>query len=329
MRAKRTGRDYHGVLGYARTVRRFLLALLLFSRVALAQSAEDKAAADALFEAGKRLYDAGKYADACPKFADSQRLDPGIGTLLYLGECEHRSGKSASAAKAFRQALETAQKQNDKRAAVAKKSLDALSPSHLTIVVESAVPGLELERDGAPATAGTFEVDGGTHTIAARAPGYERFEKSATVPMESAEITITVPKLAPISSGTPHEKEKEQGATSTVAETPPRSSPLKPIGIVTASTGVAGIAIGSIFGLLALNDWNSSNDPNVGKCDPNSGGCRTQKGVDLRAEANTFGAISTVGLIAGGVLIATGVVLFLVAPSSKRVVTARGIEFAF
>ena len=43
--------------------------------------------ADALFNAGRSLLEAGEYADACPKFAESQTLAPGLGVTLYLADC--------------------------------------------------------------------------------------------------------------------------------------------------------------------------------------------------------------------------------------------------
>ena len=50
--------------------------------VARAQSKDDIARADALFNAAKALTDAGNYADACAKFAESKRLAPGLGVTL-------------------------------------------------------------------------------------------------------------------------------------------------------------------------------------------------------------------------------------------------------
>ena len=75
-----------------------LLVALASARTSLAQtSAADKATAQALYDEGKRLMDAGQYAQACPKFAESARLDPSSGVELALGLCYEGQGKIASA----------------------------------------------------------------------------------------------------------------------------------------------------------------------------------------------------------------------------------------
>jgi len=61
------------------------------------QSAGDKAAAQVLFERGKQLASEGDHASACPKFEESQRLDPGVGPMFNLADCYERTGRTASA----------------------------------------------------------------------------------------------------------------------------------------------------------------------------------------------------------------------------------------
>ena len=96
-----------------------------------AQSAgpQDRAAAESLFQAGKRMLAAGKVADACRKFEESQRLDPQGGTLLALGMCHEKEGKLATAWVEYREAGAAAKAANrPDRAAIANKAAAAIEP---------------------------------------------------------------------------------------------------------------------------------------------------------------------------------------------------------
>src|SRR5690242_4971467 len=72
-------------------------ALVLSSGVAQAAEQRDAAAAEALFEEAKRLFEQGDHGAACPKFSESYRLDPATGALFALALCHERAGKIASA----------------------------------------------------------------------------------------------------------------------------------------------------------------------------------------------------------------------------------------
>src|SRR5258706_2634131 len=64
----------------------------------------DKAAAQTLFDDGRKLMAAGKFGEACPKLAESQTLDPGVGTPVNLADCYEPGGQTASAWTAFLEA---------------------------------------------------------------------------------------------------------------------------------------------------------------------------------------------------------------------------------
>ncbi|HZU83694.1 MAG TPA: hypothetical protein VE987_12290, partial [Polyangiaceae bacterium] len=53
--------------------------------------------AETLFNEGKRRMAAGDFAGACPKLAESYRLDAGSGTLTALAVCHEGLGRTASA----------------------------------------------------------------------------------------------------------------------------------------------------------------------------------------------------------------------------------------
>src|SRR5215472_11856203 len=104
-----------------------LLATLSFPAVANAQKSADAARAEALFAEGRKLMSSGDYAAACPKFADSQALDPAPGTALNLAACYEKAGKLASAWAAYKTAQASAEAAGQRaRADAAKKKAAAL-----------------------------------------------------------------------------------------------------------------------------------------------------------------------------------------------------------
>src|SRR5579863_6674110 len=107
----------------------FAIGLSLCSRgEARAQTKDELARADALFNAGKALTDAGQFADACAKYAESKRLAPGIGVTLYLADCYEHIGRTASAWTEFRSAEGLARERGDKRSEVARTHAQQLEP---------------------------------------------------------------------------------------------------------------------------------------------------------------------------------------------------------
>src|SRR5829696_5855787 len=110
--------------------RRLCLAVVVVfahPAVALAQTAADEPTAEALFTEGRRLLAERRYAEACAKLAESQRLDPAIGTLLNLADCHEKNGQTASAWARFREAAEAARRAGDAtREKVAARRASAL-----------------------------------------------------------------------------------------------------------------------------------------------------------------------------------------------------------
>src|SRR5947209_1281523 len=111
---------------------------------ALAQSP----AAAALFAEGDHLMEVGKYAEACEKLVASNRIEPGAGTLIRIGQCREKTQQLASAWSAYDEGL--ARAKDPKKRAFAAERVAALEPrlSRITISV-AAVTGLVIARNGA------------------------------------------------------------------------------------------------------------------------------------------------------------------------------------
>ena len=93
------------------------------------------------------------------------------------------------------------------------------------------------------------------------------------------------------------------------------------MGLVLGGVGVAGIAVGTVFGLLTVS---ASNRQNTDCASATS--CASYKdAASDHSTAKTDGAISTVGFIAGGALLAGGAIFFFLsgAPSSEQATSSR------
>src|SRR4051812_37121593 len=190
--------------------RRLISRLLLLGSLGLSAQARaqsgDSAVAQALFDEAKALMAGGQAAAACPKLEESQRLDPRSGTLINLASCYEQTGRLASAWGRYVDAAASAKLQgNSEREQVARERAAALVPrlSKLAIVLApalSALPGLELRRDGAvvgqPAWGVALPSDPGQHKVSATAPGHRPFEATVTVAGEGQTSTVNVPELA-------------------------------------------------------------------------------------------------------------------------------------
>src|SRR5687768_17415934 len=143
---------------------------MLLSVPALAQ--DPKAAAVLAYDEAEKSMAAGKISEACAKYAESQRLDPQLGTLLHLADCYEQNGQTASAWGAFREASEIAEKRQDPRHDLALERTRALEPKvpKLQIdVPENADPALSVERNGVAIGAALWNAplptDPGTYSI--------------------------------------------------------------------------------------------------------------------------------------------------------------------
>lgn len=303
-------------------------ALLLLSRAAHAQATgQDVATAQALFDEGKRLMAANNHAEACPKLVESQRLDPGGGTLFAIALCHEAEGKTATAWADYTVALAEARKDGRKdREQAAADRVKGLEPrlTRLRIVITQKTPGLELMRDGGLVGEAQWglalPIDPGEHAFTARAPGKVEWKDTFDVRGEGRTVDVTIPALndAPKPPAAPALAPVTVPPPPTSERPPAEPSMQKTWAIVAGTAGLVSIGVGLGFGFAATSKWSDAE----AACPNNR--CTNPADTTLGDDAGAAADVSTVlvGLGAGAVL--AGVILWLTAPRDS----SRGVRIA-
>ncbi len=304
-----------------------LAAALALGASAWAPSAraQDQAApAESLFADGRALLAQQKYPEACAKFAESEKLDPAVGTLLNLGDCYEKMGRIATAWAVFKQA--TSMARTAKQPAREKLAADraaALEPGipRLAIHVPHPVPGLEVRRDGlvvgeaewSGALASAVTIDPGAHDIVVVAPGKKAWTTHVVLEAHGQTSTVDVPELEgdELADRAPLKPPSAEAVSVEAVNTHDRNVQ-RAIGLLIGGAGVVTAAIGVPFGARAI----TLNNTAKGEC-PTNMTCTMQGQTDSQS-AQTSGLLSTVLVAVGAGLVAGGVVVFLTAPAARR-----------
>jgi hypothetical protein len=297
-----------------------------------AQAQDTEATATALFDDGRKLMTQHRYAEACPKLAQSERLAPSGGTLINLAECYEHTGQTASAWAAWKDAAAranaagkaSAEKSALLRAAAVEPTLSKLT---ITVATDSDVAGLQVRRDGVPVghsdLGAALPVDPGTHVVEASAPKKKAWSGKVEVAAKQTDARVTVSLIDEVEAAPPPPAASAQMSAPMQASLPPAEtsagSTQKTVAIVIGGVGVAGLAIGTVFGLQAK----SKNDEAL-----QSQNCRTSKlcsptGLSLTDDAKGAATASTIAFAIGGAAVATGAILWLTAPHASRATGLR------
>jgi hypothetical protein len=299
------------------------IALLLAARAGYAADPREQQLAQALFDEARQLMEQKRFSEACPKLAESQRLDPGGGTLLNLAVCHEKEGRLATAQTEYGEALSVAVRDGRKdREAIAKERLAAIEGKvpRIAIVVPPAadVEGLEVKLDGLVLRRAAWGVatpaDPGLHTVEATAPGRKAWSAQAPVPNAPEKKTIEVPVLEPLGALPPPAVQYVPAPAPAPA---PSGSPVAPpvftweashpnaMFYVVLGVGVVGAAVGTVTGVLALNANSTAKDG----CNAERHFCKDQTSLDAASSARTFAWASTGAFVVGAV---AGIALFFI-----------------
>lgn len=303
----------------------FASLFLLSPAVAHADvSPTDRAVARTLFEEGRRFFKQGSYEKACPKFAESMRLDPASGTQLNLAVCHERIGRTATAWSEYNDAVTRArQDRRPDREKLARERIAALEPrlSRLEVIVPEAsrIEGLRIMLGDAEIREAAWGVatpiDPGEHEVRAAAPGHEPWSARVHVGAESDRQILEVPLLQRVSRPAAQPKQRVARSAEAARDEPGPSSQAT-VGWVVGGVGLVAVGAGSYFGWQASSKWSE-----VERVCP-GGGCpddeARQANAGLRDEASRSGNVSTVAFVAGGALLAAGGWLILSADATGR-----------
>jgi hypothetical protein len=303
--------------------------------------ANNQPAAEALFREARTLLDAGRYAEACEKFAASQRLDPASGTLLNLARCYEKNGQTATAWVTYREAIASAKAaQRPDREKSARERADALEPTlpRLTIVVspEASAARVQIKRDGVSVSSDLWgvnaPVDPGEHLIEASAPDKKPWS-TRTRAVERATVTVTVPPLEPsrsTSAAAPVKvaavaappsdgaKGAASGPSSTQHVEPDAPegggwSGSKTAAVILGAVGVGGLVLGGVEWVVFNSKMEDANAACPGACSE----AQLALAHSYRDEASTAGNIGIVAGAVGGASLVTATVLWLTSSSAS------------
>jgi serine/threonine-protein kinase len=329
-----------------RTIRRFLPGALAFSMLVAAahpahgQTAAEKATAEALFVEAKRLMDAKRFSEACPKLADSQKLDPGVGTLLNLALCYRENGQSASSWTTYREAaaLARANGQMD-REALARDEAAAVEKTLTRLVIQvpkdvAQTSGLEIKRDGALVPQSLWgipaPVDPGVRTVNVTAPGKKPVELEVKAEGAGNTAQIEIPPLVddPAAAAPPPLPAPAPVPVSTAPGQPepaPGTGESKPgkgqmvAGFAVGGVGAIAIGVGTWFALKSIAEGKAADKAADNALEhPSQRDYYQARKEKFENDADGSRTIAFIGLGAGVACLVGGIVLVATAPKARK-----------
>ncbi len=294
-----------------RTAVLLLVIPLTTVTVGVARAEDPKARADALFDAGKRLIEAGAVDEACRAFAQSYELDPSGGSLLNLGICYEKQEKFATA-------RETLTKARDRAIVDGRVDRQGVAESHLAAVTSRVAwvrlrfdPAIDRERcsveiDGRPWPSALWgepwPVDPGEHVLLVHGvrdePQSITFEAANTA---EEQTLVIAPKPPSAPTASPPRALRPPPLRARVGAEGPESAPswLVPLGVTGLALGAVGVGVGIGFGVDAL-----AKQREVESLCPRTA-CTNQSAVQLSGVVDRHATIST-ATTSIGVLISVG-----------------------
>ena len=317
----------------------FAPVILIAVTCAPAAFAGDRSTSTAreLAKQGLQAYDAGRFEEAAEKLAKAYEVVHVPTLAVNEARALVKLGKLVAASELYMEASRIPSEKSwqstqfDAQRDAEKERADLLPR----------IPRLKVELKGAKANEVTLTVDGAEVPSALADaeqvvdPGERKVEatrgsevvtKSVVVKeRDRAVVTLEFTKsLAAASPSGVSASQQPKNASQEVNSVSPLAAPStsdkqpsnaqKTVGWVTVGLGGAGLVAGAVTGGLAMSKRSALIDSNT--CSSDGQHCLPSQSSDVNAY-NSLRTVSTIGFIAGGVLVATGVTLLLTAPKQE------------
>lgn len=303
------------------------LVAVVLQTVASAHAQDDaanRAAARKLAEDGVAALQNGDSATAVQKLEKAHQMLAVPTVTLWSARALMKRGAWVEAAERLREVKrlpasgEAAVQEQAKRDA--EKELNDLLPRipNLVVTVADATPDVTVTLDGAQLPAALLgedrPVNPGKHQLVAQR-GSER---------QSLEVSVAEGERKPVElrlNGNASTAPAGAAPAAPLSATPPTDAAPAPAGsskntlaFVALGAGAVGLVVGGVTGGMAVAKNNSLNDNPA--CDSGANVCTHAAEDDVKS-LRTLRTVSTIGFVAGGVLVAGGVVLWLTRDSSS------------
>ena len=285
--------------------------LLLSANAAIAQDDPRKAQAEAVFTEGLKEHDAQHEEAALAKFQEAYKIYPSPNVLFNIGREEHLLGRWLEAIRNYRAALAN-ELLNPNNVALAKTYIRELQ-TKLGRVEVTAPADAQVMVDGTAQTgASPYDVAPGDHKITVVAKNGKKAEKSCRLEAGDALGMDVTGELG--GDLAPQIENPPSGETERAVIFPPPTG-----AIIAGGLGVVGLGLGVAFGLDATGKHSSAVSAEASHpCaqNPSSQACSDLQ--DTNKSIPTLSTISIVSYIAGGALLAGGVVWWIASPRTKH-----------
>jgi hypothetical protein len=295
-----------------------------FVLMAARAAAEDSATAGALFEKGVADMEASRFDSACPAIEESQRIDPRPGTLFTLAECNARWGKVASSAAQYQEYVDLVsrlttdqQARHKARVEIARTQLKKLKPTvpTLTLVLPADAPrGTFVTRNGevlkGAALGLPLPIDPGEYLIVTHVPGAPDRETRVSIQLNDQKrlpLEVASAQEVPANAAPAAPPSAPSSAAEHVAATPEtHGSNHKTAAYVAGGIGLAGIAVGSVTGVLVFSKKHTvSGNCSGAECN-DTGLAAANSGKNLAFVSDIGFGVGIAGLALGAVFLLSG-----------------------